>query len=557
MTAIIDAQPQLEALCAEMTAAKRASRSAGKKLSCGRHNDLMQHLGGRVRSGLPKTALRAEAHRATAERHDPPLPSEEVEACADEAGTWPAPSFALKDAEELSEYVNGQRFAARHAHVARFVPGMDWLVYEASTGTWRLDPRAANRLAEEIGLAWYSIAGSCLETAARSKLLAHAKASLSVRGIAATLASAANVKALERAADELDPDPMLFNCANGVVDLRTGELLRHDPKYLMTKSSPVSYDPNAVHPVLTNYLADVTAGKEGFRTYLLRCVGYTLTGRMGERVFFLVLGPTTTGKSTFEEALLAMLGSYGVVTSFDTFLRRSTVGAVRNDLADFPGARLVTGVEVDKNRRLDETLVKQIVGGDTISTRRLYKEYFSFHPQCKLWFAANAAPRMNDEDDALWIRALDLPFDNPIPAEKKDPRVKEILADPAGAGPALLAEAVRGCLEWQRDGLGTCEAVVQASRDLRSEMDPYGEFFADHLVAEAGARTRHAAVVEAVRTWQRANGRRPDVNARALSVRMAKRGLVGGTDKQGRYWDGIRLVGAEAVEQTLPGALQP
>lgn len=556
MTGIVDAQPQLEALFAEMKAAKATRRSGERKLSEGRHNDLMQHLGRHVRKGLPKTALRAKARRATADRHDPPLPSDEVEACADEAETWPAPSFTLKDAEELSEYANGQRFAARHAHVARFVPGMDWLVYEAVTGTWRMDPRAANRLAEEIGLAWYAVAGSCLETAVRNKLLAHAKASLSVRGIAATLASATNVKALERAADDLDPDAMLFNCANGVVDLRSGELLRHDPKYLMTKRSPVSYDPDAEHPVLSGYLADVTAGKPGFRAYLLRCAGYTLTGRMDERVFFLVLGPTTTGKSTFEEALIAMLGSYAVVTSFDTFLRRSNVGAVRDDLAEFPGARLVTGVEVDKNRHLDETLVKQIVGGDAISTRRLYKEYFSFHPQCKLWFAANAAPRMNDEDDALWIRALDLPFDNPIPEEKKDPRVKEILADPADAGPALLAEAVRGCLEWQRDGLGKCDAVMQASRDLRSEMDPYGEFFADQLVAEAGTRTRHAAVVEAARSWQRANGRRPDVNARALSVRMSKRGLEGGTDKQGRYWLDIRLVCAEAVEQTLPGALQ-
>jgi putative DNA primase/helicase len=557
VTAIAEAQPQLEVLCAEMTAARRASRSVVGKLSCGRHNDLMEHLGRQVREGLQKTAIRAEAHRATAERHDPPLPFDEVEACADEAETWPAPSFSLRDAEALSEYANGQRFAARHAQAARFVPGMDWLVYEATTGTWRLDSRAANRLAEEVGLAWYAVAGSCLETAARIKLLTHARASLSVRGIAATLASAANVKALERTADELDPDPMLFNCANGVVDLRTGELLRHDPKYLMTKTSPVSYDPDAEHPVLDDYLADVTSGKEGFRSYLLRCVGYTLTGCMGERVFFLVLGPTTTGKSTFEEALIAMLGGYAVVTSFDTFLRRSNVGAVRDDLAGFPGARLVTGVEVDSSRRLDETLVKQIVGGDTISTRRLFKEYFSFHPQCKLWFAANAAPRMNDEDDALWIRARDLPFDNPVPEDRKDPRVKEILADPAGAGPALLAAAVRGCLEWQRDGLGSCPAVTQASRDLRSEMDPFCEFFADYLVEDARAQTRHAEVVDAVRSWQRASGRRADVNARSLSVRMTKRGLVGGTDKHGRYWTGIRLVGAAAVTQTLPGARQP
>ena len=465
-----------------------------------------------------------------------------------------AQAFTSKDAAELNESSNGHRFAVMHGDVARFVPGMDWLVYEPVMGTWRIDPRAANRLAEATGKDWYRVArDECEDQSVRDKVVRQAKSSLSARGIASTLTLAANVKALERAADELDPDPMLFNCANGVIDLRTGELLKHDPKYMMTRVSPVSYDPDAGHPVLDAYLADVTAGKDDFGAYLRRCLGYTLTGLMHERVFFLVLGPTAAGKSTFEEAVVAMLGSYAVVTSMDTFLRRSNVGAVRNDLADFPGARLVTGVEVDKNKHLDETLVKQIVGGDTISTRRLFKEFFSFHPQCKLWFAANAAPRMSDDDDALWMRARDLPFDNQIPEEKKDPRVKETLRDPAAGGPALLAEAVRGCLEWQRDGLGRCDAVIQAGRALRSEMDPYFEFFADHIVEEVGARTRHAAVTEALHAWQRRNGNRSDasVNARSLSVRMTKRGFSGDKDKHGRYWNDIRLLDAESVEQVL------
>jgi putative DNA primase/helicase len=469
----------------------------------------------------------------------------------------PVRPFTSSDAAELNESTNGHRFAVMHADVARFVPGMDWLVYEPLTGAWRMDPRAANRLAEATGKDWYRVArDECVDQSVRDKVTRQAKASLSARGIASTLELAANVKALERAADELDPDPMLFNCVNGVIDLRSGELLKHDPKYMMTRASPVHYDPDASHPVLRAYLADVTEGKGDFGPYLRRCLGYTLTGMMHERVFFLVLGPTTTGKSTFEEAVVAMLGSYAVVTNMDAFLRRSTVGAVRNDLADLPGARLVTGVEVDRTRRLDETLVKQIVDGDAISTRRLFKEYFSFHPQCKLWFAANAAPRMNDEDDALWIRAHDLPFDNPIPEEKRDPRVKEVLRDPAGGGPALLAEAVRGCLEWQREGLGSCAAVTEAGRALRSEMDPYFGFFDDRIIEEAGVRTRHTAVVEAVRAWQIGNGSRPDgpVNARSLSVRMEKRGFVGGKDKHGRYWEGIRLLGAGCLEQTLPDA---
>ena len=43
----------------------------------------------------------------------------------------------------------------------------------------------------------------------------------------------------------LDQDPYLLNVANGTIDLRTGLLGLHDPADMLTKISPVNYDPAA------------------------------------------------------------------------------------------------------------------------------------------------------------------------------------------------------------------------------------------------------------------------------------------------------------------------
>jgi putative DNA primase/helicase len=60
--------------------------------------------------------------------------------------------------------------------------------------------------------------------------------------------------------EELDADPMLFNVLNGTIDLRTGALLPHDPKQLITKLSPVLYDPGSTAPRWQAFLKRIFAG---------------------------------------------------------------------------------------------------------------------------------------------------------------------------------------------------------------------------------------------------------------------------------------------------------
>ena len=60
--------------------------------------------------------------------------------------------------------------------------------------------------------------------------------------------------------DKLDADPMLFNTLSGTIDLRTGELEKHDSRDLITKVAPVHADPNAKCPRFKRFLQQVTGG---------------------------------------------------------------------------------------------------------------------------------------------------------------------------------------------------------------------------------------------------------------------------------------------------------
>ena len=71
---------------------------------------------------------------------------------------------------------------------------------------------------------------------------------------------------------------MLLNVANGVIDLSTGSLLPHDPKYLITKMIDVDYDPEAGCPEWEKFLDLVTGGDKNLQYFLQLAVGYTLTG---------------------------------------------------------------------------------------------------------------------------------------------------------------------------------------------------------------------------------------------------------------------------------------
>ncbi|MDP8951825.1 MAG: phage/plasmid primase, P4 family, partial [Actinomycetota bacterium] len=209
------------------------------------------------------------------------------------------------------------------------------------------------------------------------------------------------------------------------------------------------------------------------------------------------------------------------------------------ELADLKGARLVASVEVEDGKRLAESLVKQLTGGDRIKARRMREDFWEFEATHKLLLAANHKPVVRGADHAIWRRIKVVPFEVTIPEQEKDRKLPEKLrAERSG----ILAWAVRGCLDWQENGLGEPEEVRAATDTYRAEMDVLTAFMEERCVLHEDAHEGATSLYSAYKEWCESSGESPETQTR-FGTRLRERGLRRGKDSMTRrmVWYGIDL----------------
>ncbi|MFA6130584.1 MAG: phage/plasmid primase, P4 family, partial [Candidatus Omnitrophota bacterium] len=417
-----------------------------------------------------------------------------------------------------TDAANGERLVRAFGQDTRFAfHRKKWFVWDGRR--WALDETAvieryATRVARDI-LREAADVGSAEEQKA---LTNWARQSQMGPRIDAMIKAARPLVPLK--ADETDRDPALLNAANGTIDLRTGELRPHERSDFITKVLPIPYDPTAEAPRWLEFLRQITGGSDQLIGYLQRMAGYVATGETREQCLFLLHGSGANGKSTFIEALLSTLGGdFARPTDFRTLLYRDRGDGVRNDLAALHSVRLVTAVEVAPERRLDEALVKQLTGGDTITARFLYGEYFDFTPKFKLLLAANHRPVIRGVDEGIWRRIRLVPFEVTIPPKLRDRKLPAVLLTEL---PGILAWIVAGAMAWYDTGLCEPEEVTRATTSYREESDALADFL--EACAEIGADVALpvAMLYFAYEGWVAESGNDPwkkDTFAKAIAAR--------------------------------------
>lgn len=273
----------------------------------------------------------------------------------------------------------------------------------------------------------------------------------------------------------LDKNKTVIGAKNGIIDLKTGDLLPHDREAFLTKQCPVNYNPDAPDPVLwLQFLSDIFDGDKYMIDYIQKCVGYSLTGSTSEQCAFFLYGTGRNGKSTFLEIVRGILGDYATNIQPQTIMINPKSGnAPSSDIARLKGARLVTSVEPNEGMRLDEGLLKQLTGDDVVTARKMFSEEFEFKPEFKLWMATNHKPLIRGTDTGIWRRIHLIPFEVQIPIEKVDRKLKYKLVKESEG---ILKWAVQGCIRWQDDGLRMPQKVLDAVREYQHEMDVISSF---------------------------------------------------------------------------------
>lgn len=266
-------------------------------------------------------------------------------------------------------------------------------------------------------------------------------------------------------------------------------------------------------------------------------MGYSLSGSTREQCFFIAHGSGANGKSVFLNLIRKLTGTYGLNVPMKTLMTKSTSGAVPNDIARLRGARMVTAMEGESNQKMADSLVKQLTGGDAMTARFLFKEYFEFIPELKLWMATNHKPKVSGDDPAIWRRIHLVPFNVVIPPEEQDGDLPMKLEE---EWPGVLNWAIKGAIEWFEKGLLPPDEVLSATDAYRNEMDTFSQFCSDIIVRQPGSKTPKGLVYEAYCTWRRDEGGE-ELTKNELGSRMKRLGFKEGRSKGMRHWNDIVL----------------
>jgi putative DNA primase/helicase len=324
-----------------------------------------------------------------------------------------------------------------------------------------------------------------------------------------------------------------------------GPLPPHRREDLLTKITPVAYDPEAVCPEWERFLEPVFAGDAALIRFVQRLLGHCLTGDVSEHVLAVFYGAGANGKSTLLNAVLGGLGpDYGMQAAPGLLMARHG-DRHPTERADLFGKRVVVASESEQGGRFDEALVKQLTGDDKVKARRMREDFWEFDPSHKLILCTNHRPKVSGTDNSIWRRLRLVPFtttfwnpDKPAPAGaarpeelRQDKRLPEKLRAEA---PGILAWLVHGCLAWQGEGLAMPSAVADATQQYRSEEDLLGEFLAEQCVVGNGLSVRSSDLFARYKSLLEASGEPDGVGQHEFGRAMTARGF--GKRKSNGVW---------------------
>jgi putative DNA primase/helicase len=338
---------------------------------------------------------------------------------------------------------------------------------------------------------------------------------------------------------DMDRDGWLLNCANGTLDLRTGKLHEHRREDCITKLCNVEYDPKAKAPVFEKFLSDILGGNAELIGYMYRLLGYCISGDVREQILPICWGGGANGKTTLINAISDTLGEdYVIKANRDLFMAKKG-DSHPAQMARLFGKRLVVCVETHEGARLDEGLVKELTGGDKIAARRMREDWWEFFPTHKAILVTNHKPEVRGTDHAIWRRLRLIPFTVTFADADQDKQLGDKLK---GESPGILARLVRGCLEWQREGLGTPSIVMAATRDYQSEQDRLGAFLSDRCAVGNDCRVKVSALYANYQDWCKKNGE-AEGTGQAFGRAMAEKGFR--KDDGRRWYLGVMLQARE------------
>ena len=208
-----------------------------------------------------------------------------------------------------------------------------------------------------------------------------------------------------------------------------------------------------------NFFLQISNNDEIKKNYLKKIFGYCLTGDINARAFFIFYGKGANGKSGVIEILQALLNKFCVTVEPSVMIKRGKKngGSASPEMVALDlGTRVSILSEIDDNDELNETLLKNVSGGDEISYRTLFKDQKTFVSESKCIILTNTKPKCSATqsmiDRTRYVEFNARFTDNPIDGEfKKDPSIIKKLKSELLE--YVLLWCIEGTKEYLKDGL--------------------------------------------------------------------------------------------------------
>lgn len=277
---------------------------------------------------------------------------------------------------------------------------------------------------------------------------------------------------VESYVSDFDNHPDLLNCQNGVVNLRTGELSPHSPEQRFTYCVPFNFTPGADYSYWVSWLSEATTTPVD---WVQTAAGYSITGHTWEEIMFYLYGEPRSGKGTFTETILNLLGQpLSTEADFMTFTAERLGDTQNFDLAQLKPCRFVAAAESKKNQPLNPAKIKQLTGRNMVRCAFKHRDHFTYQPNFKIWLSSNYPVNLDVDDDAAWgrVRVLTFPHSH---LGKEDKLLKKRMTSKENLQ-AVLCWLVEGAIRWYKmwdegHGLRTPEVITQTINEQRGQQD--------------------------------------------------------------------------------------
>ena len=350
----------------------------------------------------------------------------------------------------------------------------------------------------------------------------------------------AKAKLYERSPESYDTNSWELNTPGGIVDLKTGEIKRNEPKAKHTKCTACTPGGAGVKKWLS-FIDYITAGDSSLAEYLQTLCGMAAVGAVYEEGLVITYGDGGNGKSTFFDALSRVLGDYAKAVNADVLVANAYGKVDQSYIAALRGVRLAILGETDEGAMLGAAQLKRITSRDIISARALYKDPIEFIPTHTTVMHTNHLPRLGSLDGGVKRRIAVVPFTATLAAGKAIKDYSRVLAEECG--PAILRWIVEGAVRFYTAGCNLEKPlrVKQTTDEYITGEDVIGQFIDECCELRADVTTTSRDLYDSYQRWMNGQGLRP-FSERAFAQAMMRRGFERGRTSTTRFWKGIDLL---------------